>query len=147
MRAESSAPPRNCFYEKGITSAGVDLIAARSGVTKRTLDNRFGAKDALVATYLFDRDQRWRELVEQFVCAGPTPAGHLIAPFKAFGEWTSELPRGCAVINALAELPDLDHPVHRVAFEQNKQGSSNEACWPISPSVSMRASGHADHRT
>ena len=51
------------FYERGIHAVGVDTIAAESGVTKRTLYDRFGSKDALVVAYLAERDRRWRERV------------------------------------------------------------------------------------
>src|SRR5205823_6801637 len=45
-------------YESGITSTGVDAIAARAGVTKRTLYQHFGSKDRLVAEALSDRSRR-----------------------------------------------------------------------------------------
>ncbi|GAA3366506.1 hypothetical protein GCM10017744_073820 [Streptomyces antimycoticus] len=48
------------FYGQGINAVGVDLIAKRSGVTKKTLYDRFGSKEALVAAYLRERDERWR---------------------------------------------------------------------------------------
>jgi len=42
-------------YEYGITGTGVDAIAARAGVTKRTLYQHFGSKDRLVAEALGDQ--------------------------------------------------------------------------------------------
>lgn len=36
------------FYARGINAVGVDTIAAESGVTKRTLYDRFGSKDQLL---------------------------------------------------------------------------------------------------
>ncbi|MDQ4084268.1 MAG: TetR/AcrR family transcriptional regulator, partial [Actinomycetota bacterium] len=39
------------FYWRGIHAVGVDTIAAESGVTKRTLYDRFGSKDGLVVAY------------------------------------------------------------------------------------------------
>lgn len=108
------------FYENGITAVGVDLIAARSGVTKRTLYNRFGSKDTLVSTYLLERDRRWRALVTRCVDARSTDAERLVAPFDALREWASEHPRGCAFINALAELPDPGHPAHRIAVDEKR---------------------------
>src|SRR5581483_1965556 len=45
-------------YENGITGTGVDGIAARAGVTKRTLYQHFGSKDLLVADALHDRNRR-----------------------------------------------------------------------------------------
>ena len=40
------------FYARGIRAVGVELIAEEAGTTKKTLYDRFGSKDALVALYL-----------------------------------------------------------------------------------------------
>lgn len=112
------AAAEELFYNRGITAVGVDLIAERSGVTKRTLYNQFGSKDHLVATYLTGRDQRWRSLVRAAVDAGNTPAEAVTAPFEALRTWSETNTRGCAFINALAELPDPSHPAHRIAANQ-----------------------------
>ncbi|HEY9329679.1 MAG TPA: TetR family transcriptional regulator [Streptomyces sp.] len=106
------------FYRRGITAVGVDLIAEHSGVTKRTLYNQFGSKDHLVATYLTERDHRWRSLVHAAVDASGTPVEAVTAPFEALRIWSGTSTRGCAFINALAELPDPSHPAHRIAANQ-----------------------------
>ena len=108
------------FYEQGITAVGVDLIAQRSGVTKRTLYNRFGSKDQLVVAYLSERDERWRAHVAGAVAAAATPADAVLAPFEALSAWMRDNPRGCAFINALAELPDPNHPAHELSVEQKR---------------------------
>lgn len=112
------AAAEELFYDRGITAVGVDLIAEHSGVTKRTLYNQFGSKDHLVAAYLTERDQRWRTLVLAAVDASATPADAVTAPFEALRTWSGTNTRGCAFINALAELPDSTHPAHRVAADQ-----------------------------
>ncbi|MCX5084109.1 TetR/AcrR family transcriptional regulator [Streptomyces sp. NBC_00401] len=112
------AAAEELFYNRGITSVGVDLIAEYSGVTKRTLYNQFGSKDRLVATYLAERDQRWRSLVRATVDACDGPVEAVTAPFDALQTWSEANTRGCAFINALAELPDPSHPAHRVAENQ-----------------------------
>jgi len=61
------------FYRHGIHAIGVDTIAAESGVTKRTLYDRFGSKDELVAAYLRARDERWRARVVAAVEAETDP--------------------------------------------------------------------------
>ncbi|MGC5629432.1 TetR/AcrR family transcriptional regulator [Georgenia sp. Z1344] len=108
------------FYDRGITAVGVDLVAERSGVTKRTLYDRFGSKEVLVATYLRDRDRRWRALVEETVADAESPVERVVAPFAALVAWSTTSPRGCAFINALAELPDPDHPAHAVAADEKR---------------------------
>lgn len=112
------AAAEELFYNRGITAVGVDLIAEHSGVTKRTLYNQFGSKDRLVAVYLRERDQRWRALVRAAVDAAGTPAEAVTAPFEALRTWSETNTRGCAFINALAELPDPSHPAHRIAADQ-----------------------------
>lgn len=108
------------FYDRGITAVGVDLVAERSGVTKRTLYNQFGSKDALVATYLETRNRRWQTQVEEEVAKSKDVEAAVTAPFVALEEWTRASTRGCAFINALAELPDPEHPAHRVAADQKR---------------------------
>ncbi|MEV0281238.1 TetR/AcrR family transcriptional regulator [Streptomyces sp. NPDC050610] len=114
------AAAEELFYERGITAVGVDLIAEHSGVTKRTLYNQFGSKDHLVAAYLTERDQRWRSLVRTAVDAAGAPAEAVVAPFEALRTWGDANTRGCAFINALAELPDPSHPAHRIAADQKR---------------------------
>jgi AcrR family transcriptional regulator len=106
------------FYDRGITAVGVDLIAGHSGVTKRTLYNQFGSKDHLVAAYLAERDQRWRSVVRAAVDACDDPLEAVTAPFDALRTWSRTSTRGCAFLNALAELPDPEHPAHRIAVDQ-----------------------------
>ncbi|MFB9659972.1 TetR/AcrR family transcriptional regulator [Glycomyces mayteni] len=119
-RARILAAAEELFYERGITAVGVDLVAERSGTTKRTLYNQFGSKARLVAAYLAERDRRWRDLVQAAVDRSGDPAAAVTAPFEALRDWTATSPRGCAFINALAELPDPAHPAHRVAADQKR---------------------------
>jgi AcrR family transcriptional regulator len=103
------------FYEQGIHAVGVDTIAAESGVTKRTLYDRFGSKDGLVTTYLRARDRRWRErIADRLEETGSDAAARVLAPFDVLPGWLRECTRGCSFINAFAELPDVDHPGRQV---------------------------------
>ncbi|MBH0024962.1 TetR/AcrR family transcriptional regulator [Salinibacterium sp. SWN248] len=108
------------FYSRGITAVGVDLIAEHSGVTKRTLYNQFGSKDQLVVAYLEEREQRWQLLVRETIAAAESPIEAVLAPLEAQRIWNQNNPRGCAFINALAELPDPTHPAHVVATKQKQ---------------------------
>ncbi|PRY58684.1 TetR/AcrR family transcriptional regulator [Glycomyces artemisiae] len=119
-RSRILAAAETLFYDRGITAVGVDLIAEHSGVTKRTLYNQFGSKARLVAAYLAERDRRWRDLVREAVDRCEDPADAVTAPFDALRTWNAASPRGCAFINALAELPDPAHPAHRVAEDQKR---------------------------
>ncbi|MCP2253139.1 transcriptional regulator, TetR family [Prauserella aidingensis] len=111
------------FYDNGIHAVGVDMIAAEAGVTKKTLYDRFGSKDAIVRLYLERRDARWREHVTAVVEQPGrfSPRRRVLLMFDALESWmAAENPRGCAFVNALAELPDPDHPA-RPAIASEKQ--------------------------
>ncbi|MFC7886757.1 TetR/AcrR family transcriptional regulator [Streptomyces sp. NPDC057376] len=99
------------FYEHGIHAVGVDTIAAESGVTKRTLYNNFGSKDALVAAYLRQRHTTWWQRLEERLEAASTPRA--LTLFDVYTEDALTSTRGCAFLNAAAELPE-DHPAFAV---------------------------------
>lgn len=109
------------FYERGIRAVGVDAIAEAADVSKVSLYKNFGSKDRLVAEYLRARDARWRGWFEGRMdgLAGLPPKERLLAVFDAYGEWMArESPRGCAFINAFAEISDPRHPAREVIREQ-----------------------------
>lgn len=109
------------FYWRGIHAVGVDTIAAESGVTKRTLYDRFGSKDGLIVTYLEARDRRWRELITSRLDATRTePASRVLVPFDVLPEWLTPSSRGCSFVNAFAELPEPGHPGHQVIVAGKK---------------------------
>lgn len=117
------AAAEDLFYRQGIHAVGVDAIAAAAGVTKKTLYDRFGSKDRLVAAYLRARDGRWRAwLTGQVESVAATDGrARLLRTFDALGEWMHRVgPRGCAFVNALAELPDPTHPARLVLADQKQ---------------------------
>lgn len=98
------------FYAHGIRAVGVDTIAAAAGTTKKTLYDRFGSKDALVALYLVRRARRWQAfLTEELERHRPGPA-RVLAVFDALTRWSAGQDRGCAFVNAYAEVGGSDHP-------------------------------------
>ncbi|WP_010542207.1 TetR/AcrR family transcriptional regulator [Dietzia alimentaria] len=99
------------FYEQGIHSVGVDTIAAESGVSKPILYTNFGSKDGLVVAYLVNRHRWWWALLEQEVEKAESPRA--LAFFDVYASDHLNGRRGCAFLNAAAELPD-DHPAHEV---------------------------------
>lgn len=107
------------FYWRGIHAVGVDTIAAESGVTKRTLYDRFGSKDNLVAAYLDARDRRWRDMVTtRLHGAPPDSVARVLVPFDVLPDWLAPSTRGCGFINAFAELPNPDHPGRRIVVAE-----------------------------
>jgi AcrR family transcriptional regulator len=104
------------FHDRGVRAVGVDLIAETAGTTKKTLYDRFGSNDALVALYLLRRAHRWREhllarLGEAGARTGAEPGPDaVLRVFEALETWMGAQRRGCAFVNAYAELGDGDHP-------------------------------------
>ena len=99
------------FYERGIHAVGVDTISEAAGVSKKTLYDRFGSKDALVVSYLQHRDARWRAHLAAALEAVPEPgADRVLAVFDAAIAWSDadNNPKGCSAINARAEVSEAD---------------------------------------
>ena len=110
------------FYEQGINAIGVEAVAEAAGVTKKTLYDRFGSKDQLIVAYLRDRDQQYREWLGSYLERhATTPREKLLRTFDALAEWMRHNhPRGCAFVNAHAELAVTDHPARTVIAEHKR---------------------------
>ena len=100
------AAAEQLFYHRGITAVGVDLLAESARTTKRTLYQRFGSKEGLIVAYLQQRSHRWQVfLLERMRTAAPQNVGAALDTLFAAAEaWARENPRGCAFVNAWAEL-------------------------------------------
>jgi AcrR family transcriptional regulator len=110
------------FYERGIRPVGVDAIAAAADVTKKTLYDRFGSKDNLIAAYLERRNRVWHQFIDdQLESRAPrTPEEVILALFAALTDWMAESSRGCGFINASVELAAPDHPAMPVIVAQKR---------------------------
>lgn len=110
------------FYHDGITATGVDRVVARSGVSKPTLYRHFGSKQGLVAAVLEDLHCRRRQTVVEYVeGVSSEPREQMLAVFDWLGSWhASEGPRGCAFLNAAAELVGADDPAREVVARHKR---------------------------
>ena len=115
------------FYAQGIRAIGVDAIAAKAGVTKRTLYYHFASKDDLVTAYLAVRDtpnlaafQKWYEETEGGVAEKVRGVFHGIETFSSHPKW-----RGCGFLRTPAELADMPgHPAVKLASAHKKRVES-----------------------
>ena len=98
------------FYERGIRATGVDLVADEAGTTKKTLYDRFGSKDGLVAFYLGRRRLRWQRFVLDRLDGVAPGLPRILAMYDALEEWLADASRGCGFVNAHAEIAGTDHP-------------------------------------
>lgn len=102
------------FYDQGIHSVGVDTIAAEAEVTKPILYKNFGNKDGLVQAYLTQRHHSWWPTLEAAVEASEAPRA--LSFFDVYTEDAKTITRGCAYLNAAAELSE-DHPAYPIIHE------------------------------
>jgi AcrR family transcriptional regulator len=106
-------------YEHGITGTGVEAIAARAGVTKRTLYQHFGSKDRLVAEALGNRNRRAILALETNARRRSEETGEpaILALFDVIEEaLRTKTKGGCAFINASLEINRPGHPVREAAL-------------------------------
>lgn len=103
------------FRDRGVGATGVDLVAQEAGTTKRTLYQRFGSKDALVAAYLQQRAHRWQhELLTALApLADGDRAGAVDAVYAQARRWVQG-PRGCAFVDAWAQTGPQDRAARAV---------------------------------
>lgn len=108
------------FYERGIHAVSMESIAEAAEVTKKTVYDRFGSKQALVTAYLKGRDDLYRTWLTSGVAERTDdPARRLLVAFDVLDDWMhTQSRRGCAFVNAFAELTDPRHPGRTVAAEQ-----------------------------
>ncbi|AQA09372.1 TetR/AcrR family transcriptional regulator [Streptomyces malaysiensis] len=105
------------FYAEGIHAVGVDRIVAEAQVTRATFYRHFPSKESLVVAYLNEADRAIRGQADAAVAAG-LPAADTIRTISASIAEGIRSPgfRGCAFLNAVAEYPDPDHPVHQAVL-------------------------------
>jgi AcrR family transcriptional regulator len=108
------------FCRHGIRAVGIDSIIERSGVAKMTFYRHFRSKDDLVVAILDRRERLWtREWLQAEVLArADAPADRMLAIFDVFDGWFHRRGfEGCLFVNALLEIDDKRHPVHRACRE------------------------------
>jgi AcrR family transcriptional regulator len=104
------------FYREGIGTTGVDRISADAGVSKRSLYQHFGGKDALVAAALADQGPA---ILGRYLPADDSEAparDQILDVFDALSRW-SKAPdfRGCPFVNVATEVANPHHPARAVA--------------------------------
>jgi AcrR family transcriptional regulator len=127
------------FYAQGLRAVSADRIIERVGTTKVTFYRHFRTKDDLVVAYLEGRAAIEREGVGGAVARA---GGDVETALRLISEGLGAVAcspgfRGCPFINAAAEYPDPEHPVHRAVLEHRQwlTGTVREA---------FRAAGHPD---
>ncbi|QEN89239.1 TetR/AcrR family transcriptional regulator [Labrys sp. KNU-23] len=112
------------FYDKGIRNVGVDAVAAKAGITKRTLYYHFTSKDDLIAAYLAARDQpnltlfrRWFDEAQGDIASKVEAIFRNLAVAARHPRW-----KGCGFLRTAAELADLPgHPAIKIGAAHKKR--------------------------
>ncbi len=103
------------FYGRGIRAIGVDTIADEVGISKRTLYNYYPSKDELITAYLARR-------LQPRGYSDEPPAQQILGEFdrleRQFGATGF---RGCAFVNAVAELKEPKHAANKIALAFKEQ--------------------------
>jgi len=106
------------FSRYGVHAVGVDTLAARAGVAKRTLYKYYPSKNELVLAFLRRREEVWtRSWLQGGVeRAAVTPAQRLLAIFDVFDEWfRREDFEACSFIKVLLEHAESGHPLRKAS--------------------------------
>jgi AcrR family transcriptional regulator len=108
------------FCQNGFRATGIDLVLKESGVAKKTLYNHFRSKDDLIVAVLDKRDEDFMAKMRATIArlaprqAGDPRMSRVLAFFDGLDEWfNSDSFNGCTFINASAEYPRSDCPIHR----------------------------------
>jgi AcrR family transcriptional regulator len=103
------------YYDRGINSVGMDLVAEQAGTTKKTIYDRFGSKDGLVVAYLEARARRWQSHVLAHLSSSKADGtDRAVAVLDALESWMAAGTRGCGFVNAYAELSTQSEAATRV---------------------------------
>ncbi|WP_300020022.1 TetR/AcrR family transcriptional regulator [uncultured Roseobacter sp.] len=112
------------FYSEGIRAVSVDAIAAKAGITKKTLYYHFKSKDDLITAYLTSRDQPNLALFRTWF---DNAEGKLADKVEAIFSNLSQSARhpkwkGCGFLRTAAELANMPgHPAMKVGAAHKKK--------------------------
>ena len=104
------------------TGVGVEQIAAEADTNKMTLYRHFESKDQLIAEWMrgiiAQKEAAWDEIA----AAHPGDARAQLASWsqRTAAALADMEERGSPILNALAQLPDADHPARRVIDEHRR---------------------------
>lgn len=107
---------RQLFYRNGLRAVGVEAIASEAGTNKMSFYRCFPSKDDLIAEYLRDQGRDYWLWWDQAIAPHAGDARRQIeALFDTYMTLTcKDSSRGCALGNAVVELPESDHPGRQV---------------------------------
>ena len=111
------------FYSEGIRATGVDRIIDRSSVSKVTFYRQYASKDELIRAYLDYRHQGWISWFKSSLAQESRDgASATEALLRTLSGWFSQTHfRGCAFLNAAAELGSTDPGILEIVRQHKKE--------------------------
>ena len=112
------------FYSEGIRSVSLDAVAAKAGVTKRTLYYHFESKDELVAAYLEARDQPNLALFKSWFAETPGGLGDKVQGIFFHLARSARHPKwkGWGFLRTSVELANMPgHPAMKIGAAHKKK--------------------------
>ncbi|MBL4802478.1 MAG: TetR/AcrR family transcriptional regulator [Emcibacter sp.] len=111
------------FYSNGFHATGMDMLAARTGISKTSMYKHFRTKEDLILAALSLRDKEFRRwLFRRMEELGSTPRSQLMAMFDALKEWFAQDGfRGCMFIKASGEYPNVSDPIYGQSSDHKRQ--------------------------
>ena len=105
------------FYAEGTRAVSVDRLLIEAGTTRATFYRHFAGKQDLVLAYLGTVDSHLRTHVDEVLATGAGPESLLYGIAEEIGgDICGPGFRGCPFLNAAAEHPDADDPVHQAVL-------------------------------
>lgn len=112
------------FYGEGIRAVSVDAIAAKAGLTKKTLYYHFKSKDDLIEAYLASRDQPNLALFKKWFDETDGPLADKVEAIFVHLAQSAHHPKwkGCGFLRTAAELANVPgHPAMKVGAAHKKK--------------------------
>ena len=123
LRDRILAAADDLFRKQGIRGIGVEAIAEAAGTNKMTLYRYFASKDELIAQWvaaiIAQKDAEWDEMSRLHE---DDPQAHLQDWSRRIATKLAAMEeRGSILHNAIAELPEADHPARKLIQEYKKR--------------------------
>ena len=112
------------FYGEGIRAVSMDAVAAKAGLTKKTLYYHFPSKDHLITAYLESQDQPALALYQRWYAE---TAGDVSSKVRGMFEGLLAVAnrpkwRGCGFLRTVSELASTPgHPAIKVGSAHKKR--------------------------
>jgi AcrR family transcriptional regulator len=111
------------FRRLGVRGVGVEQIAAEAGTNKMTLYRYFESKDQLIAEWMrgviAQKEAAWDAIIAEHP---DDAAAQLVAWSRSTGRALAQMEeRGSPILNAIAELPELEHPARALIDEHRRR--------------------------